>query len=124
MKTLTRNFKKFALLLTLVLGLSAIVSAKSKIPVKVTDLQKNITSKITKDYAGYTIKNAYKVNENKVITYDVNVVKGNQTLCLAFDKNGNFLKVIEPKKNTNQKTSMNSSNTGTNKKSNSKAQHL
>ncbi len=106
MKTIIGNVKKFAVLLTLVLGLSTIVSAGPKTPIKVTDLQKSITDQIAKDYAGYTIKNAYKMDKNKVVTYDVNVVKGTQTLCLAFDQSGKFLRVIEPKSksNTSNKT--------------------
>jgi hypothetical protein len=113
MKTTIKNVKKLAVLLTLVMGISVFVSAQSKSPVKVADLQKSITSQIAKDYGGYTIKDAYKMDKNKVITYDVNLVKGTQTVCLAFDQNGKFLKAIEPKNNTNgssKTTAMNNKN--------------
>jgi hypothetical protein len=64
--------------------------------IKVSDLQKSITNLIAKEYLGYTIKNAYKVEQNKVITYDVNVTKGTKTIILSFDKNCSFIAVIEP----------------------------
>jgi hypothetical protein len=111
MKTMIENFKKFAILAILVFGLNAYVSAQSKTVVKISDLQKSITDQIAKDYTGYTIKNAYKIDKNKVVTYDVNVIKGKETLCLAFNNSGKFLKVIEPKNKTNNKTSTNSKTT-------------
>jgi hemerythrin superfamily protein len=77
----------------------------------VANLQKSIKDYIAKDYAGYSIKNAFKMDHNKVITYDVNLVKGKQNVCLAFDNNGSFLKVVEPKNKTNalnKTTAMNS----------------
>ncbi len=101
MKTTIENVKKFALMLTLLFGISALVSAQSKTPIKIADLQKSITDHIAKDYAGYTIKDAFKKENNKVTTFDVDIAKGNQTVCLAFDQSGKFLKVIEPKSNSN-----------------------
>jgi hypothetical protein len=104
MKTVIENVKKFALLLALIFGISALASASSKVPVKVSDLQKSITAYIAKDYAGYTIKNAFKLDQNKTITYDVNVVKGNQIVRLEFDNSGTFLKAIQPQDKTKSKT--------------------
>jgi hypothetical protein len=123
MKTLTKNFKKFAMLLSLVLGMSALISAQSKTPLKVADLQKSITNHIAKDYMGYTIKDAYKIDKNKVITYDVNIAKGNEKLCLAFDNSGKFLKVIEPNNKTNNKSTASNSATSMNTKGSSKVHH-
>ncbi len=119
MKTTIKNVTKFALMLTLVFGMSALVSAQSKTPVKVADLQKSITDYIAKDYAGYTVKDAYKVDKNKVITFGVNVEKEGKMVCLSFDNSGKFLKVIEPKTKTSSttKTTTNTkTSTGNNKK--------
>ena len=55
MKTMTKNFKKFAMLLSLVLGMSALIVHNQKL-VKPANLQKSITNHIAKDYMGYTIK--------------------------------------------------------------------
>lgn len=107
MRTLILIVRRSALLLTLIVGFSAFANAQSKTPVKTSDLQKSITNYISSDYAGYTIKNAYKVDRNKQITYDVNVMKDNKITCLAFDNSGKFIKVMEKKNKTNK------TNTGT-----------
>ena len=109
MKTIFGTLKKLALVLTLIFGISVLANAQVKTAVKTSDLQKSITDNITKDYAGYTIKNAYKVDHNKMISYQVDVVKDNKVVCLSYDNNGKFLKVIEPKSkmNTQNKTAMN-----------------
>jgi hypothetical protein len=123
MKTMIGNVKKLALLLILVFGMSALLSAQSKTPVKVADLQKSIIDKITKDYAGYTIKDAYKIDKNKVITYDVNVLKSDHALCLAFDNNGKFLNVVEPKSKNSSKPTSSNSTSAMNGKNKTKTQH-
>ena len=48
--------------------MGALVVNAQRTPVKVTDLQKSITDNITKDYAGFVIKDATKVIENNVVT--------------------------------------------------------
>jgi hypothetical protein len=123
MKTIIENVKKAALLVILIFGLSAMVSAQTKTAVKVTDLQKGITDNITKNYAGYTIKDAFKVETNKVITYDVDVVKGAKNMCLSYDNSGKFLNVMEPKAKTmagNKTKSTPKTNAKTNSKTNNK----
>ncbi len=65
---------------------------------KVSVLKKSIIEEIARDYVGYTIKSAYKADLNKAITYDVNLVKGTQTVFLSYDKNGVFIEFIEPQK--------------------------
>jgi replication initiation and membrane attachment protein DnaB len=100
-----KTLKKIALIITMVIGVSTLVNAQTKTPVKVADLQKSITDHIAKNYAGYAIKDAYKVETNKVITYEVDAAKAAQTVCLSYDNMGMFLKVITPKTtNTPTKT--------------------
>jgi hypothetical protein len=85
------------LLFVMVLVMSAMVVNAQKTPVKVADLQKSITDNITKDYAGFTIKEATKVVENNVVTFDVVVVKGTTQETLCYDNTGKFLKKMGAK---------------------------
>jgi len=108
MKNVIKNVKRITLILALVFGVSAFANAQNKSTttktvVKIADLQKSITDNIAKDYAGYTIKDAYKIDKNKVITYYVNVVKDTKTLKLSYDSTGKFLKAVEQKPKTNHK---------------------
>lgn len=64
--------------------------------VMAADLQKPITDNIAKDYAGYTVKEATSVTTNKVVTYEVVIVKGTATETLCYDANGKFLKKLPP----------------------------
>ena len=64
--------------------------------VKVADLQKAITDNITKDYVGYTIKEATSVTENNIVTFEVVIVKGTTTETLVYDKDGAFIKKLPP----------------------------
>jgi hypothetical protein len=64
--------------------------------VMVTDLQKTITDNISKDYAGYTTKEATKVTSNNNVKYEVVVVKGTTTETLVYDNNGKFVKKLPP----------------------------
>src|SRR5664279_1684035 len=88
------------LLFIMVLVMSALVVNAQKTPVKVADLQKSITDNITKDYSGFTIKEATKVVENNVTTFDVVVVKGTTQETLCYDNTGKFLKKMGTKVGT------------------------
>lgn len=75
--------------------------------VKPADLPKAITENVTKDYSGYMIKDATKVTDNKTITYDVKITKGNTSETLVYDKDGKFLRKMTtpPTASTSQKKS-------------------
>lgn len=64
--------------------------------VLVADLQKAITDNIATDYVGYTVKEAAKLVENDVVTYEVVVVKDTETETLVYDNEGKFLKKLPP----------------------------
>ena len=64
----------------------------TKVQVKASDLPKATTDNIAKNYAGYTIKEATKVTENKVVTYNVMIHKGTEMETLVYDKDGKFLR--------------------------------
>jgi hypothetical protein len=87
--------KKLLFVMVLVLG-ALVVNAQST-PVKVADLQKSITDNITKDYPGFTIKEATKVVENNVVTFNVVISKGTMQETLCYDSAGKFLKKLEAK---------------------------
>ena len=92
------------LMFVLVLVMAALVVNAQRSPVKVTDLQKSITDNITKDYAGFIIKDATKVVTNNVATYEVVVTKGTASETLLYDKDGKFLNKVTMKTGTTEKT--------------------
>jgi hypothetical protein len=85
------------LLFVMVLVMGALVLNAQRTPVKVAELQKSITDNITKDYAGFTIKEATKVVENNVVTYNVVIAKGSMQETLCYDNSGKFLKKLDAK---------------------------
>ena len=90
--------KKLFFVMVLLMG--ALVANAQRTPLKVVDLQKSITDNITKDYVGFTIKDAYKVVDKDVVTFDVVVVKGTTQETLCYDSKGKFLKKMEAKAGT------------------------
>lgn len=80
-------------LFIILLGLfGTAVFAQTKTEIKPADLMKPITDYITKNYTGFTIEKAFKVDSKGVMTYDVIVVKEKMKEKLEFDKDGKFLK--------------------------------
>ncbi len=91
------------LLFITVLFLAALVVNAQRTPVKTADLPKGITENVTKDYAGFTIKNATKVVANNVTTYEVVIVKGSTSETLLYDNTGKFTKKVTVKSGTTAK---------------------
>ncbi|MFN8257526.1 MAG: hypothetical protein U0W24_17660 [Bacteroidales bacterium] len=112
---MTKKVKVSIMMMAMLFVTGFLALAQSKTPINVKDLQKGITDYIAKDYAGYTIKNAFKVDKNKVITYDVNVIKGAETIMLQFDNTGKFLKAEQVKSTAKSGTTKSTSSTKTNK---------
>jgi hypothetical protein len=83
--------KKLMFLVFAVLFVSY-AGAQTKTPVKSTDLNKTITDHIAKNYVGYKISNAYKVETNKVVTYEVIIQKDASKNTLIYNDKGVFLK--------------------------------
>jgi hypothetical protein len=88
------------LLFVIVLVMGALVINAQRTPVKVADLQKTIIDNVAKDYVGFTIKDATKVIENNVASYEVVVAKGTTQETLLYDKDGKFLKKVTVKAGT------------------------
>ncbi len=79
-------------------------SAQTKSAVKVSDLKKEITAHVAKAYPGYTIKDAFKVEKNKVVTFEVNATKDASKITLVYDEKGAFVKSETPKAATTTTT--------------------
>ena len=82
--------------MALMLVVVALNAQISKVAVKVADLPKAITENVAKNYTGFTIKEATKVTENNVITYDVMIHKASTMETLVYDKEGKFLRKMTP----------------------------
>jgi hypothetical protein len=98
--------KKIALLLVFMVSVLAVNAqvdtaySKNKMKskettVKVADLPAAVTATISKDYPGYTVKEASSTWEENALNYHVVVAKGMETETLVFDKDGKFLKKLE-----------------------------
>jgi len=83
--------------------MGALVVNAQRTPVKVVELQKAITDNVAKDYVGFTIKEATKVVENNIVTYEVVVAKGTTQETLLYDKVGKFLENLTLKADTVEK---------------------
>lgn len=88
------------LLFVMVLIMGALVVNAQRTPVKVADLQKSIIDNVAKDFPGFMIKDATKVVENNVVTYDVVIAKGTTQETLSYDSAGKFLKKLGAKAGT------------------------
>jgi hypothetical protein len=88
--------KKLLFIMTFIMAVLVANAQITKVQVKASDLSKAITDNIAKNYAGFTIKEATKVTENKVVTYDVVINKGTTSETLVYDKDGKFLRKMPP----------------------------
>jgi hypothetical protein len=96
--------KRITLILTFMLAVLTLNAQITRVAVKPADLPKTITDNVTKAYAGYTVKGATKITENKVVTFDVIITKGTASETLVYDKDGKFLRKVAPKTATISKT--------------------
>jgi hypothetical protein len=67
-------------------------SSSSGVSVSVSDLPQAIRDNISKDYPGFTIKDASSVSGKSGLNYQVNVTKGTENETLLYDNSGKFLK--------------------------------
>ena len=80
-------------LLIFLLGLfGTIIFAQTKTELKTVELQKPISEYISKNFAGYNIVKAFKVDEKGVIAFDICVSKDTDHEKLFFDKDGKFVR--------------------------------
>ncbi|HEX3008309.1 MAG TPA: hypothetical protein VHO90_11925 [Bacteroidales bacterium] len=68
------------------------INAATKTSLKASDLLPAISNDIAKNYTGYAIKEAFKVDTKGVITYEVLIQKGKDQLTLFYRENGTFIR--------------------------------
>ncbi len=66
-------------------------SNSTRTPLKVADLPKAVQDDLAKSYAGYTTRDAFKLDKNNTITYKVIIEKDTNRFSLVYDNNGKFL---------------------------------
>lgn len=84
--------KKNLLLTMVMVALVTAIIASTKTSIKPSDLPKAVTEDISKNYSGYSIKEAFKVENKGVTQFEVLVQKANNKLVLIYDKEGKFVK--------------------------------
>jgi len=60
--------------------------SQTKTEIKPADLSKGISAYITKNFSGYHIDKAFKIDNKSVMSTEVMVSKGSEKLALTFDK--------------------------------------
>jgi hypothetical protein len=83
--------KKLMVLIFAVL-IAGYAGAQTKTAIKTTELQKAITDHIAKNYAGYKISQAFKIETNKVVTFQVVIQKDATKNTLIYSDKGAFIK--------------------------------
>ncbi len=76
-------------------------SSGGGVSVKVSDLPQAIRDNISKEYPGFTIKDASSVSGKSGLNYQVNVSKGSENETLLYDNTGKFLKKWSSKSDMN-----------------------
>ena len=84
--------KKLAFITVLVMTAFIVNGQEQRTPIKVTDLQKPITTNISKDYPGFIIKEANRVVNNGTVCYEVMIDKGTTSETLLYNDEGKFLR--------------------------------
>lgn len=84
--------KKIFLMLAFVMAVVTLNAQRTT--VKVSDLPKNVSDYVAKDYAGFTISGASKIVAGNVETFEVVITKGTVKNILSFDNSGKFLKKV------------------------------
>jgi hypothetical protein len=68
------------------------ISAQTKTPVHVFDLEQTITQQLAQTFSGSLVRSAWKVNTNNVLSYEIRLVKGDLEYALLYDSEGKFLR--------------------------------
>jgi len=76
---------------------AGVINAQTRTAMKSSELKKEITEYVAKNYVGYTIREAFKVETNKVITYEVIAQKESAKVTLVFNDKGGFVKMENQK---------------------------
>jgi hypothetical protein len=88
--------KKLIFIMGFMMAVLAVNAQISHVAVKTSDLPKAITDNLARDYTGFTVREAHKVTENNVVSYNVMINKGTTSETLVYDKDGKFLRKNSP----------------------------
>jgi len=91
-----RVMKKLAIITAFMVAVLTVNAQVTHVMVKASDLPKAITENVAKNYTGFTIKEANKVTENNIVSYNVMINKGTTSETLVYDKDGKFLRKMTP----------------------------
>jgi hypothetical protein len=84
--------KKFILFTLVLASFASVINATTKTSIKASELPKVVSEDISKHFTGYSIEEAFKVENNGVTQFEVLVQKANDKLVLSYDKDGKFVK--------------------------------
>jgi hypothetical protein len=73
--------------------------AETKTAIKPSELNSKIVDDIHKNYPGYTIIEAFKINTKGTYTFEAIIHKDNSKITLLYDVNGVFIRKVLPNQN-------------------------
>jgi len=77
--------KKFVVMMVTLLFVTFAYS-QTKTEIKPDDISKGVSTYITKNFSGYSVDKAFKIDSKGIIYTQVMVSKGSEKLALTFDK--------------------------------------
>ena len=83
--------KKLIVLMMAVFFVS-VASSQTRTAMKTTELKKEITNHLARTYPGYIIQNSFKIETNKVFTFEVIAAKEGSKITLVYNDKGVFVK--------------------------------
>jgi hypothetical protein len=93
---------KKAVVLMIAMFFVTFAFSQTKTEIKLTDLSKGVSTYITKNFSGYAVDKAFKIDNKGVMSTQVMISKGSEKLALTFDKDFKLTKkeAIKPDVNT------------------------
>ena len=88
--------KKLLFIMAFMVAVLAVNAQVSHVTIKAADLPRSITDNVARNYTGFTIKEAQKVTEKNIVSYNVMINKGTTSETLVYDKDGKFLRKMTP----------------------------
>jgi hypothetical protein len=83
---------KRAILISVVMHTAIFAFSQTKTEMKPSELPKGVSSYLSKNFSGYGVDKAFKIDNKGVLSTEVMVTKGGETLVLTFDKDVRLVK--------------------------------
>jgi hypothetical protein len=71
---------------------SIFLYSQTKTEIRPAEISKNVAEYIAKNFSGYSVDKAFKVDSKGILSTEVMVTKGQEKLALTFDKNAKLTK--------------------------------